>query len=224
VKSVGDDAKLEGVVLTHEVNVTQSVKAETYDFNITDGTATAGEDYNATPAFTENVTYNENNHSITVPAGVTTFNVLVQSLADDVRENNETYTIAVGSQTATGTIIDDAPIVVVSISDARNTEGHDNRHHVVLSAIPNSPVDLHLSFENITTSDSDYDRIPTFDNIPGGSIISLNDAADTITVTGLKEFDVVVYLERDQILEATEEEYNITIDGQSAIGRIQEGH
>jgi len=164
------------------------------------------------------------NHSITVPAGVTTFDVLVQSIVDNEDESNETYTLQIGNKTGTGTIIDNTPVVVASISDAIEREFGYNRHHVVLSATPTSPVDLNLSFENITASDNDYDRVPTFDTIPGGSIV-LNDAADTITVTGLKEFDVFVYLEPDNISEpAPAEEYRIILGGQSAIGGIQDGN
>jgi len=77
VKSVGNDTKLEGEVLSHAVEVTSSVDDETYTFSIADDTATVGEDFNATPSFTAGVTYDANSGNITVPAGVTAFDVFV---------------------------------------------------------------------------------------------------------------------------------------------------
>jgi len=225
VKSVGNDTKLEGEVLSHAVEVTSSVDDETYTFSIADDTATVGEDFNATPSFTAGVTYDANSGNITVPAGVTSFDVFVRSLGDNVSESNETYTITVGSQTAIGTIIDDTPIVVESISSDSVTELGELTHHIVLSATTSKAVDFNLSIVNITTSDNDYERIPDVDilnNIPG--LISVNLDGTIVTVpAGVKEFNLYIQTLDNADNDALNETYRIIFGDQSAIGTIRDG-
>ena len=92
----------------------------TVSFATSDGTAHAPDDYLATTG------------SVTIPAGSTstTFSVLV--VGDTLHENNETFSFVLsdpvnatlGTATATGTIIDNDPPPVVSISDSSLTEGN----------------------------------------------------------------------------------------------------
>ena len=79
-------------------------------FNAT-GTATANVDYKLTAqSFSNGVTYDASTGKITVPAGVTTFSVTVQTLADNVvAEPLETVKLDIGGLSATGGIIDGTP-------------------------------------------------------------------------------------------------------------------
>ena len=72
-------------------------------FNAT-GTATANVDYKLNAqSFSNGVTYDANTGKITVPAGVTSFSVTVQTLADNVvGEPLETVKLDIGGQSATG--------------------------------------------------------------------------------------------------------------------------
>ncbi len=81
----------------------------TYPFSLTDGTATAGSDYENTPTFSNGVTYDSNTGEITVPAGVTDFTVTYPTTVDTVADNDETTKLTVGGVTGTGTIND--PVV-----------------------------------------------------------------------------------------------------------------
>jgi len=111
-------------------------------------------------------------------------------------------------------------VTVESISIANNVEGTYNEHHVVLSATTTRPVDLNLSFENITTSDDDYDKIPEFNPLPEGNI-TVNNAGTIVTIPeGVKEFDIVIELYLDELYEPVDELYELHLGNQSTIGLI----
>ncbi|MDX6848193.1 tandem-95 repeat protein [Gilvimarinus sp. SDUM040013] len=85
------------------------MNAETFAFSIAgSGTnpATSGTDFNGTLTFSAGVTDNGNG-TITVDAGVSSFTVTVASTEDSDVENDETYTLTVDGEAATGTITDD---------------------------------------------------------------------------------------------------------------------
>jgi len=110
-------------------------------------------------------------------------------------------------------------IVVVSISDDTVSESKEEapvlKHHVVLNAITTSAVDFNLSFENITTSDDDYNKTVGFD-----LDITLDSTGTILTVpAGLKEFDMYIQVYPDRIDEDTES-YKIFLGDESAIGTI----
>ncbi|MDN3454646.1 Calx-beta domain-containing protein, partial [Psychrobacter sp. APC 3350] len=97
--SVGNASATEGDDLVHQVTVNGVTEADvTYDFDLTDGSATAG-DYSSDPAdliFSDGVTYDPVAGTITVPAGVTGFTVSYPTSNDTILENNETTTLAIG--------------------------------------------------------------------------------------------------------------------------------
>jgi len=112
-------------------------------------------------------------------------------------------------------------ITVESISDGIEHEGSYIRHHIILSDVPNESVAFHISFQNISTSDDDYNSVPSFDIVPGGSLV-LNNDATVLTVTGFKEFDLFMYITPDELVEDAET-YKIFLGDKSAIGTIVEG-
>jgi len=217
VKSIGDAHALEGEPLTHTVEVTPSVDDVTYDFRIEDNTTTVGEDYHATPIFSnDEIVYDANEGTITVPEGVTTFDVTVESVGDNISESNETYILHVGDKTATGTIIDNTPVVVESITDDRQREGEDLLHHVVLSTTTSVAVNFNLTIENVTTSDNDY-GVPTFTNG-----VTLEDNILTVPA-GVQAFDIFIDTLNNPDFDSYLETYSIHVGDQSATGGIIDG-
>ena len=96
-----------------------SVTAVTVDFATADGTATAGSDYTAT------------NGTLTIPAGATGAGVSVTILDDtDDTESDETFTLnlrnaagaTIADADATATIIEDANLPTLTMSDVSQTE------------------------------------------------------------------------------------------------------
>src|SRR5439155_15954122 len=87
------------------------------DYATADGTATAGLDYTATRG------------TVSFPAGTTTGQIVVPIAPDALDEPDETFTMtltrpvnaALGTATATGTILDD-DLPVLSIADAQVSE------------------------------------------------------------------------------------------------------
>ena len=112
--TVTDNNALEGSNLVHTVTLDVVAQAPvTYDFSISNGTATAGSDYTNTPSFNNGVTYNPTAGTITVPSGVKSFTISYPTLVDGVVEGggNETVNLTVGNDSAIGSIIDaNAPL------------------------------------------------------------------------------------------------------------------
>ncbi|TLT02825.1 choice-of-anchor K domain-containing protein, partial [Aliarcobacter cibarius] len=120
---------VEGEDLVFTVKVTDSVNPQTYDFVINNGTAEAGKDFTTkNVSFTNGVTYDPTTGKITVPAGVTEFEVVVKTIDDKIIEDTESLTVKVGTSTAVGYIIDNdiAPVitdVVVNVSEEGLIDG-----------------------------------------------------------------------------------------------------
>uniref|UniRef100_UPI001CA4A467 retention module-containing protein n=1 Tax=Marinomonas lutimaris TaxID=2846746 RepID=UPI001CA4A467 len=97
----------EGAVFTISLSNASS-SATTYDFSLTNGTA-GSDDYDTdllNVTFSGGVTYDADSGKITVPAGVTEFTATVATTDDNIYEANEVFTLTVGGQTGTATIID----------------------------------------------------------------------------------------------------------------------
>ncbi len=106
--STTDDSVVEGNTLTFNVSLSKAADhAVEYDFAV-GGSATSGSDYTAltNASFSNGVTYNSTTGKISVPAGVTSFNVTVPTIDDSLIEKTETVTLTVGTVTATGSILD----------------------------------------------------------------------------------------------------------------------
>jgi len=220
VESITDANVTEDQNLSHTVKMTTaSATAASYDFNITDVTTTAGDDYSTSYTFENNVTYDATTGKITVPAGVTEFNVIVKSIEDGRYEGSESYTIKVGTQTATGTIRDDVVPAVDSITDANVTEGENLIHTVKMTTASASDEPYDFSIEdNTTTRGADYNTSYTFDHN-----VTYDSNAGTITVpAGVREFNVTVKSKSDNEYEDSET-YNIKVGSKTAVGTINDG-
>src|SRR5262249_38893787 len=134
-----------------------SAQPVTVQFATSNGTATAGGDYQAQSG------------TLTIPAGQTTGTFTVTILGDRLPEPNETFVMNLSGATnatiadgqAVGTIVDDEPRI--SISDVTKAEGRKNQttlftFTVTLSVPYDQPVTMSFSTVNgtATTGDNDY--------------------------------------------------------------------
>ena len=156
---------------------------------------------------------------ITVPAGVTSFTVTVPTSSDTIDEANETYTLAVGTASGTGTINDDdnAP-TVSSVSAATQVEGTTLVHTVTLSNASSSVTTFAytLGGGSATGGGTDYTTPPTFSNgvTLAGGILSVP--------AGVTSFTVSVPSTLDTIDEGASETYNLSVGGVIAVGTISD--
>jgi hypothetical protein len=148
--------------------------------NLTDETATGGTDYN------------NSNIRVTIPAGSTSVNVDVPTIADIIDEDNETFVIGIGSVNAgtvnanisdkgKGTINDDDNAPLITINDASATEG-DNIQFTVSLSNP-SATDITITFglmDRTATGGIDYVNSNIQVTIPAGST-SANVSVSTIS-------------------------------------------
>ncbi|WP_219701815.1 DUF5801 repeats-in-toxin domain-containing protein [Marinomonas lutimaris] len=121
------DTVIEGQGAVFTVTLSnESTSDQTYDFSLTNGTA-GSDDYDtdlSNVTFSGGVTYDADSGKITVPAGVTEFTATVATTDDTIDEANETFTLNVGGESGTATIIDndlDTPKVSI-IDDVDNDE------------------------------------------------------------------------------------------------------
>ncbi len=116
VLSVSSASGYEGYSVIHTVTITGTAQGATsFALSLSGGTATAGVDYTSTLTnshFSAGVTISGGN--ISVPSGVTSFQVFVPALTDALTEGNETYTLTIGGASGTGTVSD--PVVVGSVT------------------------------------------------------------------------------------------------------------
>lgn len=137
ILTITDDTVDEGEEARFKVTLDESSKDELFEFTIgkTGDSAIGGDDYENDPSkliFTNGVTYDKTTGKITVPAGVTEFEVIVPTIVDEITEPNETFTITVGAKEATGTIKDPTPtdttktpIVIKEVGGGKKTGTSD---------------------------------------------------------------------------------------------------
>ncbi len=107
--------------LSHNVVLSRVLEApSTYTFDIIDQTAVLGNDYDF-PTFSNGVTYSGSTGTVTVPANVNNFDVIVATQDDALDELTETYRLDVGGQTNQGTI-EDSNLVSITINDLNINE------------------------------------------------------------------------------------------------------
>ena len=220
---IADDGVTEGSTLAYTVTLSAPTTAPvTYPFALGGGTAGAG-DF-GTPTFTNGVALNPDG-TITVPAGVSSFEVRVPTTQDSTVEGNETVPVTIGgafpSVTGTGTIIDDdAPPSIKSVevggpgaSDDAVVEGAVLNYTVTLSAAAASPTAFGFRLGGGTAQAGDFGA-PVFSNgvtlMPNGVVV---------VPAGVTSFTVSVPTVQDTRVEATET-LPLTIGGVVATGAI----
>ena len=210
----------EGADLVYTVTLSATTtSALDYDYSLGGGTAAAGTDYNATPAFSNGVT--QAGALITVPSGISSFTVTVTTLADGTVETNfeETLPLTIGGVTDTGYIQDaDLPTVTdVSLVSDPITEGDDLVYTVTLSATTNQTTGFTYSLGGGTAvEDLDYSLPATFSNgVTLNGDVSVPAGVSSFTVTISTIYDPVV----DTVYEVT---LPLTVGGVSATAHIHD--
>jgi len=152
VGSIEDAFALEGRPLYHKVIMSGiSDLEERYDFNI-ENLTTSDDDYDATPIFSQNVTYDGD--QIIVPRHTSEFYVIIQSTADaDYEPEDENYNISIEDKEAIGTIHDYIEPAVLR---------DDNETHKILDNIPDTINILENDDFGVVTS-----TIKLYSNVPG---------------------------------------------------------
>ncbi|MEM8894918.1 MAG: hypothetical protein AAGC88_10095, partial [Bacteroidota bacterium] len=107
VSNVSDEAGVEGTPIVHTITLNgTSTNESSFAASLTDGTATS-DNYDtdlATANLSDGVTYASG--ELTVPGGVSSFTIGINTIENNVDEEDKTYTLTVGGQSGTGTITD----------------------------------------------------------------------------------------------------------------------
>lgn len=169
ITSVAAVTAAEGSTLSHLVSLSAATFAATdYSFSLGGGTATSGADYSATPSFSNGVT--RAGGTLTVPSGVSAFNVIVPAITDGVTEGSETYNLTVGGITAVGTITNASGTSLITPSVAMSrTSGvaplviHFDASATVASAYTSKPfhhLEYRYDFGDGTAGEWQYGLLP----------------------------------------------------------------
>ncbi|MEM8893111.1 MAG: hypothetical protein AAGC88_00955 [Bacteroidota bacterium] len=148
VVSVSDGTTVEGESISHTVTLSGAgSSSNSFTAALADGTATS-EDYDsnlANATLDNGVTYASG--EFTVPEGVASFTVSVNTINDAIDEEDKTYTLTVGGQTGTGTITDDdlPPAYLLQV-ETQTPEG-DRLVYLVVSDQIDDPIDLGEAIE-----------------------------------------------------------------------------
>ncbi|MCD8433682.1 hypothetical protein LNJ05_13005, partial [Tenacibaculum finnmarkense genomovar ulcerans] len=214
---VSDATAIEGENLVHTITLnSKTLQPVNYAFDLSEGTATAGDDYENAPIFSENV--NLSAGKITVPAGVISFTVSYPTKKDILDENSETTTLSIGGISGTGIINDpvDSTIKSNGVSDATAIEGENLVHTITLNSKTLQPVNYAFELsEGTATAGDDYENAPIFSE-------NVNLSAGKITVpAGVISF-TVSYPTKKDILDENSETTTLSIGGISGTGTIND--
>ncbi|MGV0524801.1 type I secretion C-terminal target domain-containing protein [Vibrio harveyi] len=168
---------------------------------------------------------------VTVPAGLTEFDVRIASIDDEVYEGPENFTVDVtglgpiqGSDTGTATIVDDGTgpepepdddRPTVSISDAGTINEGDTANFVVsLTNASESPVEVQL---DLNLGDTEAGDLGTLEYNTGSGWVAVPVDGVVTVPAGLTEFDVRIASIDDEVYEGPE---NFTVDV-TGLGPVQ---
>ncbi len=172
-----------------------------------------------------------NDGVVTVPAGLTEFDVRIASIDDEVFEGPENFTVDVaglgavqGTDTGTATVVDDNTgpgpdpdddRPSVSISDAGTINEGDTANFVVsLTNASEAPVEVQL---DLNLGDTEAGDLGTLEyNTGSGWLTVPNDGVVTVPA-GLTEFEVRIASVDDEVFEGPE---NFTVDV-TGLGAVQ---
>ncbi|WP_284143765.1 Calx-beta domain-containing protein [Psychrobacter sp. WY6] len=247
------DTAIEGVDNTLEFSVTQSNQSDfdsTVDvkLNTTDSTINAADIASIvyTNAAGVEITLSTtakiqdfltNGASVKIPAGSTSAPVITITVVDDnvyeksedlVLDINNAVNATIGTDSATGTILDedatdgtpqegDKP--TVSVGNATATEGDNLVHSVTINGVTQADVTYEFDLSGVTATDGDdYSSDPT--DLVFSDGVTYDPVAGTITVpAGVTDFTVTYPTLNDTILE-NDETTTVTIDGVIGTGTI----
>ncbi|CAH1521362.1 Calcium-binding protein [Vibrio owensii] len=168
---------------------------------------------------------------VTVPAGLTEFDVRIASIDDEVYEGPENFTVDVtglgsvqGADTGTATIVDDNTgpgpdpdddRPTVSISDAGTINEGDTANFVVsLTNASEAPVEVQL---DLNLGDTEVGDLGTLEYNTGSGWVAVPVDGVVTVPAGLTEFDVRIASIDDEVYEGPE---NFTVDV-TGLGAVQ---
>ncbi|MCL9777310.1 tandem-95 repeat protein [Vibrio sp. S4B1] len=111
--SLGDDSALEGESLSYLVTLDGTTNVKTFfdvEFGTNGDTASVNDVDLSTMTFSDGVSYNAISGELEVPEGVSEFSISLPTIDDDRYEGDESFTLLIDGQAATGSIIDNDPI------------------------------------------------------------------------------------------------------------------
>lgn len=186
--TVSGASAVEGDILVHKVTLSHTTQTEvSYPFELKDGSAKAGEDYSNTPVFSNDVTYDSEKGTITVPAGVTEFTVSYPTTADNIDESDETTGLTIDGVTGTGTILDNNATPVLNIKAEPNTaiEGSDDPivFNIEQSGLSDKATSVTVKLDLQDVDASDIDSIVLTNTDGSTQSISVADAINGVSVT-----------------------------------------
>ncbi|HHP0449906.1 TPA: Calx-beta domain-containing protein [Vibrio harveyi] len=168
---------------------------------------------------------------VTVPAGLTEFDVRIASIDDEVYEGPENFTVDVtglgpvqGTDTGTATIVDDGTgpepdpdddRPTVSISDAGTINEGDTANFVVsLTNASESPIEVQL---DLNLGDTEAGDLGTLEYNTGSGWVAVPVSGVVTVPAGLTQFDVRIASIDDEVYEGPE---NFTVDV-TGLGPVQ---
>ena len=169
--------------------------------------------------FTNGVTYDEQSGKLIVPVGVKDFSILIPTIDDSIDELDESYTVTVGGESATGSIVDndDAPTInSVTPNDIDVTEGDLAVFTVTLSNASSQETRFDWSLNSGSAKpgvDEDYT-----DNVQFTNNVTLVNG-ELVVPAGVTSFEVKVPTNDDSIDEP-EEDFSITVGGKDGVANI----
>ncbi|WP_321463261.1 Calx-beta domain-containing protein [uncultured Vibrio sp.] len=163
---------------------------------------------------------------VTVPAGMTEFDVRVATTPDDVYEGPEDFSVTVtglgavqGEDTGVATIVDDGTLTdddrpIVSISDVGNVdEGSTANFTVTLSNASEDTVEVQLA---LNPEETEADDLGTLEYNTGSGWVSVPEDGIVTVPAGMTEFDVRVATTPDDVYEGPED-FSVTVTGLGAV-------
>ena len=183
--TIGDANTTEGSQLIFDVNLSAAGSSDIIlDLATTDNTATGISDYETTDfqySTDGGTTWisagGTNGTEVTIPAGDTSIQVRLDTVADSTDESDETFSLGISSvvsgdvgntsDTGTGTITDDDPTPSISIDDVSLTEGDSSAKEFTFTVSLDNPSSETVTVDYVTsdgtakTADSDYTAITT---------------------------------------------------------------
>ena len=170
ISYVSSDSQLEGNDITHSVSLTSApILTASFPFYITDYTADAFQDFIPYASFSDGVSLNPLSGTIDVPAGVTSFDITIETVEDSIHEEDESYEISIGDASGLGTILDNDPTPTLSISGTTVIEGNDAVITINLSNPSSEDTVVDIATTEDTADSSDYIEVTTTITIPAGS-------------------------------------------------------
>lgn len=230
VVSVSSDAKPEGGTLIHEVVLnkvltiaTGVVIAVTYNGSAALGTDTGLIEYNIGFGWVS-TEMSSGSFAVAVPVGVDRFSIRIPTVEDTYFESDETYLVSakVINQDpvfATGTILNNDPMPVISIEDASTIEGGIIQHNVMLSTPWENATSYGISLVGVNaTANVDFNANLNQATFSNG--VTFNPANNSVIIpANVSSFTVAYSTVDDNISEPTET-IHLTIGNKTATGTI----